>query len=192
VAELRSISTRVRVLAVIGTFVVLATVAWILSANPGASGSSDGKTIGIGTPVALDRAAPSFDQPVLDGRGSLSSGRYGGRVLVLNFWASTCRACRTEVPELERLWRSYRARGVGFVGVDYVDDKGAALGFARSFGMTYPSVQDPNGKVGDAYGIFGLPTTYIIGADKRIRFAVYGKIQLASFRRALQSVLAEG
>jgi cytochrome c biogenesis protein CcmG, thiol:disulfide interchange protein DsbE len=177
------------VLALAGTIVVLGTGAWLIATNPGASGSSDDGTTAIGTPVAVDRAAPAFDQPVLAGRGSLGLSGFRGQVLVLNFWSTSCRACRTEVPELERLWRSYRARGVGFVGVDYVDDKGAAIGFARSYGMTYPSVQDPNGKVGDAYGIFGLPTTYIIAPDQRIRYAIYGKIHPPSFERALETTL---
>lgn len=182
-------STRARLLLASGVVVALATGAWVLSANPGASGSSGGSPTAIGTPVEVDRVAPAFDQPVLVGPGSLSLRPFQGRVLVLNFWSTTCRACRTEVPELERLWRTYRSRGVAFVGVDYVDEKGAAIGFARSFRMTYPSVQDPNGHVGDAYGIFGLPTTYIIAPDQRIRFAVYGKIDPSTFEHALQTVL---
>jgi peroxiredoxin len=182
--------TRALVLASVGAVAVLAAVAWLISTNPDAPRSSDGGTIGVGTPVAMDRAAPAFDQPVLLGRGSLDLGRYQGEVVVLNFWRTTCRACRTEVPELERLWQAYRSRGVGFVGVDYLDDEEAAIGFVRSYGMTYPSVVDPNGKMGDAYGVFGLPTTFIITPDQRIRFAVYGRIEPTTFRRALESALA--
>ncbi len=55
--------------------------------------------------------------------------------------------------------------------------------------MSYPSVFDPKGTVGDAYGIFGLPTTYIIGPDDRIRYVITGKLRVASFRAALESIL---
>jgi hypothetical protein len=55
--------------------------------------------------------------------------------------------------------------------------------------MSYPSVFDPSGKVGNDYGIFGLPTTYIIAPDERIRYVVFGKIRLASFRTALEALL---
>ncbi len=55
--------------------------------------------------------------------------------------------------------------------------------------MSYPSVLDPNGTVGDAYKILGLPTTYIIGPNNHIRYVVIGKINVASFRVALESLL---
>jgi hypothetical protein len=56
--------------------------------------------------------------------------------------------------------------------------------------MSYPSVFDPSGKVGSEYGIFGLPTTYIIAQDNRIHYIVYGRIRPASFRIALESLLS--
>ena len=147
------------------------------------------KTIGPGTPVSVDRPAPTFTRALLSGPGTLSLRREQGKVVVLNFWASSCAACRTEVPQLDGLWRAYGGRGVQFVGVDYRDGRNAAIDFARSLGMSYPSVFDPSGGVGDEYGIFGLPTTYIIAPDDRIRFVVYGAIRPASFRAALESLL---
>src|SRR5205085_5451872 len=97
-----------------------------------------------------------------------------------------------ESSRLRALWDSYRERGVRFVGVDYEDGRGAATAFARSLHMSYPSVIDANGTLGSAFGIFGLPMTYIIGPDERIRYVVVGKVDPAPFRAALDSVLGMG
>ncbi len=143
-----------------------------------------------GRPVAVDRPAPAFSRPLLGGSGTLSLASFRGSVVVVNFWRSWCRACRLEAPSLETLSRSYGVRGVRFVGIDYVDRTGPALSAERSFGFPYPSVVDPTGSVGDAFGIFGLPMTYIIGPDQRIEYMVAGRLDPPSFRTALNSVLA--
>ncbi len=174
--------------------VVFGAAVWLLGfrllwGDHGSEGRAANETPLAGDPVAVDRPAPDFTQPLISRLGSLSLARYQGKVIVVNFWAVYCAACRWEVPELERLWRGYGGRGVQFLGVDYEDGPSAAMSFARSHGMSYPSVLDPNGTVGDAYKILGLPTTYIIGPNNHIRYVVIGKINVASFRVALESLL---
>lgn len=190
--ELRHLfSARGRTLVASAAVVLIAIAAWQLWGNDRTDQeAAKGEPIGPGTPVAVDRPAPAFTQPLLAGHGSLSLRRYEGEVVVVNFWASSCTACRSEVPLLDGLWRAYRERGVQFVGVDYRDGRSAAIDFARSLGMSYPSVFDPSGRVGSDYGIFGLPTTFIIATVDRIRYVVYGRIRPASFRIALESLLA--
>jgi cytochrome c biogenesis protein CcmG/thiol:disulfide interchange protein DsbE len=141
-------------------------------------------------PVAEDRPAPHVVAPLLDGRGTLPLDRQPGVVVVVNFWASWCRACRGEADALHSLWRAYADRGVRFVGVDYEDRADAGIEAARALGMRYPSVRDPNGSIGDAFEIYGLPTTYVIGPDGRIRYMVVGRVDSSSFGTALDSVLA--
>jgi cytochrome c biogenesis protein CcmG/thiol:disulfide interchange protein DsbE len=161
---------------------------WLLWGNRGSDSMALREAAAAGI-VSVNRPTPAFTRPLVSETGSLSLSQYQGKAVVVNFWASWCTACRSEVPQLEGLWRSYRGRGVQLVGVDYEDRRSAAINFARSLGMSYPSVLDPDGSVGDAYGIFGLPTTYIIAPDGRIRYVVNGKIRVASFRAALESVL---
>jgi cytochrome c biogenesis protein CcmG/thiol:disulfide interchange protein DsbE len=167
--------------------VVLLSTAWVFW---GERGNMVGRAA-EGTPVRVDRLAPQFTLPLLSDDGSLGLGRDQG-VVVVNFWRSWCRPCRTEGRQLEALWSDYRARGVRFIGIDYRDDRSAAIDFVRSLGLTYPSVRDPDGTVGDDFGIFGLPTTFIVGTDGRMRYQVTGRVHTQSFRVALESVIGEG
>jgi peroxiredoxin len=172
----------------VAVLVSLAVIAFRHGPRPAASPGSRG--VAAGTPVRVDRPAPAFARPLLARTGSLKLSAYDHRIVVLNFWASDCDACRTEGPALGRLARSFAGQGVRFIGVDYEDSPRAAVRFARAHGMRYPSVIDPHGTLGDAYRIFGLPTTFIIGPGARIRYVVIGKIDVSSFRATLRSMLA--
>jgi cytochrome c biogenesis protein CcmG/thiol:disulfide interchange protein DsbE len=169
--------------------VVFGATLWLLFGGRGSNGASGTDAVVAGTPVRVDRPAPGFDQPLLLEKGSLNLARFEGKVVVVNFWASWCTACRSEVPELEALSKAYERQGVQFIGVDYEDRRSAAIAFSRDLSMSYPTVLDPNGTIGDAYGIFGLPTTYIISSDRRIRYVVNGRIRASSLRVALESAL---
>jgi cytochrome c biogenesis protein CcmG, thiol:disulfide interchange protein DsbE len=81
-----------------------------------------------GVAAALDRGetpvAPSFTLKSLRGSGSIKLDTYGGRVIVLNFWASWCGPCRAETPALNRAWQHWKSHLVTFIGVDTRDAKG--------------------------------------------------------------------
>ena len=93
-----------------------------------------------------------------------------GKVVVLNFWASWCYpACYEEAPVLERGWRAYRDRGVVVLGVDIQDKDEAGRKFIRDFGLTFPNAPDPSGRVSVDYGVYGVPETFFIDREGRIR-----------------------
>ena len=137
------------------------------------------------------RPAPRFELQALDG-GTISLGDYGGRVVVLNFWATWCGPCRREAPALEAAYEDYRGRGVQFLGVDYRDDAAAARAYEREFGITYPSVYDPGRTLAFAYELVGVPTTFVIGRDGRIQYRFVGYLTDAVLRKALDDVLSGG
>src|SRR5919205_557337 len=66
--------------------------------------------------VQINRAAPDFTMSLYGG-GTLHLGSLRGKTVVLNFWWSGCEPCKQEAPILERQWRAWKKRGVGFVGV---------------------------------------------------------------------------
>jgi len=100
--------------------------------------------------------------------------------VVLNFWATWCRECRTEMPAFETLHRRFGARGLVVVGVNTREDAPAAQGYARELGLTFPLALDPDGTVSARYGVVGLPTTFLIGRDGRAVALAVGAREWAS------------
>ena len=147
-------------------------------------------------------AAPAFELPVIwnqnqtwprklrtrsdDGRVALAELR--GYSVVLNFWASWCRPCRSEAPILAAAAQAERGQVV-FLGIDVKDFTGDAKRFAKDNGFNYVSVRDTD-SVYDDYGLTGLPETFFIDARGRVVSHVIGEIdkeQLAEGIRAARA-----
>ena len=118
--------------------------------------------------VGMDR--PAFELPDLNDR-SVNVSAWDGRILVLNFWATWCAPCRTEIPMLNRLAREYIRHGVTFVGIA-VDYKPAVTKFMASVPINYPVLIGglESTKLVEQYGNRGgvLPYTVIVGRDGKI------------------------
>jgi cytochrome c biogenesis protein CcmG/thiol:disulfide interchange protein DsbE len=140
----------------------------------------------------VGRPAAAFTLTTFDG-APVSLEALRGKVAVVNFWASWCRpACYEEAPVLERGWRAYRDRGVVVVGVAIQDKPEAAQTFIRSFSLTFPNALDANGKVSVDYGVYGVPETFFVSKDGRIRGKHVGAITDETFRTQVDRLLGEG
>jgi cytochrome c biogenesis protein CcmG/thiol:disulfide interchange protein DsbE len=92
-----------------------------------------------------------------------------GDVVVLNFYASWCLACRDEHAALQRVASQYVGSDVHFVGVLYNDIARAALDWLKDMGpLPYPSLDDPGSRAAIDYGLYGVPETFFIGRDGRV------------------------
>jgi cytochrome c biogenesis protein CcmG/thiol:disulfide interchange protein DsbE len=118
--------------------------------------------------------APAFTLRTIDGKQIISLADLRGQVVVVNFWASWCAACRQEHPNLLAAWNRYRDQGVVIVGIVFEDSPGAAMAYMRELGGDWPTVTDPGGRTALAYGIYGIPETFFIGMDGRIAFKQVG------------------
>jgi cytochrome c biogenesis protein CcmG/thiol:disulfide interchange protein DsbE len=115
-----------------------------------------------------------------------------GKVVVLNFWASWCYpACYEEAPVLEAAWRAYRDRGLVVVGVDIQDTEAAASRFIKQFGLSFPNAPDQKGKVSIDYGVYGVPETFVIDKQGRIRDKKVGAVTEAYLREKIEPLLQE-
>lgn len=146
---------------------------------------------------AVGRPAPDFDIVFYDGyawetRPQMRLSDFRGQVVVLNFWASWCVECRDEAPMLEDLWRQYADRGVVLLGLAYSDTDTKAHAYLESFGVTYPNAPDLRLKASDAYGLTGVPETFIIGPDGAIAFMRIGPVTAPELTSVLESLLADG
>ena len=118
-----------------------------------------------------------------------------GQVVVLNFWASWCGPCVTEMPAFERVYNDYRERGVTFLGIDTQDVELAAKAFADRIDVTYPLAVDESGRLAAEFGriesdgVFALPTTVIIGADGRVARTWVGALREDVLRGFLEALV---
>jgi cytochrome c biogenesis protein CcmG/thiol:disulfide interchange protein DsbE len=156
-------------------------------------------TSGTGGPVSdplVDRTfapAAAFSLPELQTPGRrVSLADFRGKPLVLNFWASWCFPCQTEMPLLESASREERGR-VQFVGVDTDDTRTTALAFLRQHHVDYRSLYltSATGSVGNAYGLIGLPITWFISADGTVMGRHIGQLDAATLRAALKQAFSD-
>ena len=132
------------------------------------------------------RPAPQLPRQVLAGqRASLASLR--GKPALVNFWASWCKPCQEEAPELRRFDRTL-GDSAALVGVDWNDSVDNAKKFIATSGWRYPILRDPSQEVGTAYGLNGLPTTFVLDPNGNIVETLRGPQTAATLRQALASV----
>ena len=98
---------------------------------------------------------------------------FKGRPLVLNFWASWCFSCREEAGILEAFWQEIQSQNYDV----------ALLGIAATYGKTYPLALDDEGKGSINYGVTGVPETFFIDREGRIRHKITGPVDLVSLRK---------
>jgi cytochrome c biogenesis protein CcmG/thiol:disulfide interchange protein DsbE len=163
---------------------------WLVAAatpsqEPGAAIEVTGPTPQLSEP-ALTEEGLAVELPA----GEVTPDYYSGKVLVVNFWASWCGPCREEQPGLQRLSEEYRDQGVRFIGVNFRDDAAAAREYLREFGVTYPSVQDRDGKIAHRFGVPYLPATVLSGADGQLRYRLLGAQDEADLRGYIEEILA--
>jgi len=124
---------------------------------------------GVATKIDQGKAvpAPLLELPRLNGEGKLSLASLRGKVVVINFWQSTCYPCKLEARDVAEASREWAAKGVVFLGVDAQDLRSAGRAYLEHYKVTYPNVRDAIGKTWTTWGVTGVPETFFI--DKRGR-----------------------
>jgi len=149
---------------------------------------SKGERLQVGDMPPQDLTVESFDGEVYTLRD------LKGKVVLINFWASWCTTCKYEAVELERAWRYYSSQrdDVLFLGLDYVDTEEDARRWIQFYNITYPNGPDLGTRWAQAFGIRGVPETYVLDKQGRVaalKIGPYESFQeiTADVERALQA-----
>jgi peroxiredoxin len=135
------------------------------------------------TPLDIGSRAPDYTALTLAG-DSVRLSSFAGDVVLLNIWATWCPPCVAEMPALQRLHEALGEHGLSIVAVsvDAPPSLGTAMGvfsgdvraFAERFGLTFTVLHDPGGRIQSRYQVNGLPTTFLIDREGRVRRKVMG------------------
>jgi len=99
---------------------------------------------------------------------------YRGTVVLVHFWATWCEPCREEMPSLEKLKRRFTGRPLLVVAVNVDEPEARIRKFLAQFPLSFPILLDPGRQATKAWNVRLMPTTFVIGADGRIRYAASG------------------
>jgi cytochrome c biogenesis protein CcmG/thiol:disulfide interchange protein DsbE len=131
---------------------------------------------------------PAFQLTAFDGT-PMGVGEGQGRVTVVNFFASWCDPCRQEAADVEQAWRDYRSRGVQFYGIGYKDAASKARAFLDQFGVSYPVTVEPGNRTARAYGVTGVPETFVIDSSGRLVRHFIGPVSGEELAEQLDALL---
>ena len=112
--------------------------------------------------------APDFTLKTLDG-SNLKLSEQRGTVILLNFWASWCGPCRTEMPLLDDLYQEYRDYGFTVLGVNLDENRDQADRLLDKIPVTFPVLFDPQNSTSETYGVDAMPTTVLIDRNGVVR-----------------------
>jgi len=114
--------------------------------------------------------APAFQ---LSGRGgkTIDLSQFKGQVVMINFWATWCVPCRTEMPLLEDIYKKYKPMGFTMLGVNVEPKTGDPEGWLSKLPkpVTFPVAFDVDSKVSKLYKVAGMPTTIFIDRKGNVR-----------------------
>jgi cytochrome c biogenesis protein CcmG/thiol:disulfide interchange protein DsbE len=136
----------------------------------------------------VGRMAPNFTLPQLDGP-PVTVAKLRGQIVVINFWASWCTECQAEQAALDQTWQQFQDSGVVVIGVNFQDTIDAARGYVRTDAVTYPVVEDAGSKTALAYGLRGVPETFVVNRSGRIVKHVIGPVDAAGLTTEINSML---
>jgi thiol-disulfide isomerase/thioredoxin len=125
--------------------------------------------------LQIPPAADPVEIQLKDQNGRLTSlSEFRGKIVFLNFWTSWCLACVIEMPSMEKLYQKFQDKGFAIVAVDLQETDATVLKFLEKYKLTFTTLLDSTGDVGAAFGIHGIPTTFILDKNGVIIGKVMG------------------
>ena len=147
-------------------------------------------TIGViliaGNATASDKA-PDFSLPTDQGTVSLASLK--GKPVYIDFWASWCGPCRKSFPWMADMQAKFKEQGLQVVAINLDSNREAAAEFLKEMPAKFTVAYDPDGKTADAFGVKGMPTSYLVDREGNIKSVHLGF--LAKDKPVLEAAMRE-
>ncbi len=124
----------------------------------------NGTTLGISKSTNIGNQAPDFQLKDLNGQ-TISLSDSLGRPVILNFWATWCGPCRTEMPYLQQVYDQWHEKGLVLLAVNLRENSPQVNQFMQSNGYSFSILFDSGGSVGNQYDIQAIPTTFFIDTN---------------------------
>lgn len=120
--------------------------------------------------VEVGDRVPQYSAPDLSGQ-EIAFEDYVGEVVLVNIWATWCGPCRVEMPPIQAAFRRYRDRGFTVLAIS-IDQgpgyEGKVAAFAEEYGLEFPILLDPEGRVSEVLRTVGVPETFVLNREGRI------------------------
>ena len=117
--------------------------------------------------VNAGETAPNFSIRTDRGR-TISRDNFGGKLLVLNFWATWCQTCIVEMPSLDQFQRQFGPQGVVVLGVSVDRKENLYRQYLDRTRPSFETARDPEADISSSYGTFQYPETYIIDRSGKV------------------------
>ena len=117
--------------------------------------------------VGVGDSAPGFRVKTENG-AVMTPTNFGGKVLILNFWASWCAPCVQEIPSLNQIQKMFASQGLVVLGVNVDSKEDLYRNMLRRFQVTFQTVRDPQENINYRYGTYKVPESYIIDRNGKV------------------------
>jgi peroxiredoxin len=117
--------------------------------------------------------AEDFRLPDLAGKEQ-SLSQYRGKIVLLNFWATWCKPCTTEMPAMQTMYDKLRDKGFVVLAVNELEDDARVREHIKQYGHTFPVLMDHDNKVANQFGVVGLPVSVFIDQEGRVQEYIKG------------------
>jgi peroxiredoxin len=189
-AKARSFNGQGVLMLVIGLGLMLVAVAGFL-AIPQAAQDVSQLDEGLVVPVAVNYDAPDVSLTDLQGN-PVALSDYAGQVILYNAWATWCPPCKAEMPTLQAYYEKHKSQGFVIVAIeDGLQGNIKVEDFVAQYGLTFPVWPDPAFKASKAYGVNGLPTSFVIDRQGKVRLTWSGQISMAALEKYVTPLLSE-
>ncbi len=169
----------------LGVLVVAAGLVAVLATRPPATVAE------VSSPL-VGKAAPPVAGLTLSG-DHLALAPAPGHFVVLNFFASWCEPCRTEGPDLVAFQFEHQRTGdATMVSVVFTDTQRDAASYQSQLGATWPTLNDPGGKLALSFGVRAPPSTFVIAPDGRVVAYVVAPVTAADLDKIIAEAKATG